>query len=142
MITNRTHDLASGSGDVFVYSRNGQAHFLCYCLHGFTVHAAQNKCSAALYRQRVDDGFQAAQLVAGLELALGRNVVGDQVEIGNHFVRDDFRAPCLVDDQVARDGEQIAASVGDAGEVVHRESPGHRFRYRVVDFVRIRHDPA
>lgn len=126
---------------MFVHSKNGQAHLICYLLHGLIVHPTQKKCATALNRQAFDNSFQAPQLIACLQSGFCRVVDRDQVQIGNQCQRHDLLTPCLIDDHVAGDLEKISTAMNDVPEFRRRESSRHRLGDQVVEVVAARQNP-
>ncbi len=127
---------------MLVYRRNGQTHLFCYLADRFIMHAPQNEGAAALDRQRVDDFLEPAQFVARLQHPLGRPVVHQQVDVGDLVERDDLGAARLVDDQVARDLEQIGAPGGELRIVDRRIGPRHHLGDEIVEIVATRQHAA
>lgn len=110
---------------MFVDSRNGQPHFICYFLHGFIVHAPQKKYSAALNRQGIDYRLETPELIAHLQRAFGRTIRGYQIDIGNHLEGHNFFASRLIDDHVPRNREKVALAIGYSEKIRGAECPCH-----------------
>lgn len=99
------------------------------------MHAPQNEGTATLDRQRIDDFFEPAEFVARLKPAFGREIVHQQIDIGDLVERDDLGAACLVDDEIARDLEQIRPPGGEVRVIDSRIGAGHDFGDEIVEIV-------
>jgi len=127
---------------MFFNCRNGQFHLLRYFRHGFFMDAAKNEGAAALRRQGIDDRLHLAKGVAGVELRFHAGAGLKQLKIGDGFETDHLVAAGIVDHQVARNGEKIGTTGGNALPCFAGISPRHDFRHHIVQFMMARQNPS
>ena len=127
---------------MLVHCENGQIHLFCYLLHRFTVNAALNKGSAALWRQGVQYRLEVPQLVAGMQRGFGRMIGMKHIQFRNQFKGNDFFAPGLIYQEVARNLEQIGFAGGGSCHIAIGVSAGHAFGDQIVHVARPVYNPA
>ena len=123
---------------MLVHGKDGQTHFLCYFLHRFLMHAAEDEGATALCGKRVQNRLKMAQLVTGVECIFGRIVGLKHIEFSDHFKRHDLFPPRFVDQQVARDLEEKGLPALRSGNIAIRIGTGHTLRDDIIDIVPMR----
>ncbi len=104
------------------------------------MHAAKDEDPAALHRKRIDDGLDLAQRLAGMKLGFDIMLALKQFQVGDCLETDDFVAAGGVDNQIARDGEQIGAAGGHILPVFRGIGAGQNLRHHILKLMGRRQD--
>ena len=102
--------------------------------------APQDEDPAALRRQRLDDRLDLPKGFAGVKLSLYAVFTAQQFEVGNRFETDHLVAAGRVDDEVARNGEQVGPAGGDVFPILGSIGAGQNLRDHILKLMVGRQD--
>ncbi len=127
---------------MLVDSENGEAHVLCYLLDRFTMHPAEDECTAALRWQGLQDRLEVSQFVARMQCFFSRVVGLKHVEFRDQLQRNDLFSSRLVNQQVAGDLIQECLAGLAALNVAIGIGSRHAFSDDIVDIGTTGNNPA
>lgn len=121
--------------------RNGQVHVFRYLRHRFFLNTAQNEDPAGLRGEFVENALHPPEVIARAKLRLHVIAGLEEFDFTDRLERDDLVTPGLVDDEIARDGEEIGLAVRHLTPIGIGKGTRQNFGNQVLMFVKPRSKP-